>query len=488
MVTTFETFGSFLQHNMVLIFFGYGLAFFAMGIAIALQCRKHSSLRLSRSLCFLSVFGILHGLSEWGYIFIPVQAAVFDKWVVNALQTLHMVLLAGSFTFLFSFGVRLFLDTEKRFYWLKWVPIGLFVLWFSSFLHFRPHLPDINEAWLHTGEAGARYLLALPGSILSSYAILRQKNEFEDFGINSAIRHLRGASAIFAVYGVAAGVFVPASSFPPASVLNTTLFLRLIGFPVQVIRALGSVMIAYFVVRILEVFDMESARRLEELERQRAVLRERDRISRDLHDGIIQAIYAVGLNLENSCYLIDENPDLAKKQIRSNMERLNESIRDIRRYIMDLRPPESRSLRHSITSLADEFKSRTGLEVELAFKGIPAEEMPPEVRSNIYHIVREALANVTKHARASKVEIGMEFREGAVRFTIRDNGAGFNYEQVRAMQEAAPEKFGLRNMAERARLLRGKLTVNSVPGRGTEIALEVPYKAVTGEYAQDHAG
>ncbi len=488
METTFSTFGSFLQHNMLLIFFGYGLAFFSMGLAIALQCRKQSNLRLSRSLCFLSIFGILHGLSEWGYIFIPVQADVYEPWAVNALRALHMVLLTGSFTFLFYFGVRLYLDTEKKHFWLKWVPVGLFSLWFLSFLHFRPHLPNIDENWLHSGEAGARYLLALPGSILSSYTILRQKDQFEDLGIHHAIRNLHGASAIFAVYGVASGVFVPPASFPPATVLNTTLFLRLIGIPVQLFRALGSVMIAYFVVRILEAFDMESTRRVEELERQRAVLRERDRISRDLHDGIIQAIYAVGLNLEDACYLIDENPELAKKQILGNMERLNDSIRDIRRYIMDLRPPETRNLQHSITGLVEEFKDRTGLEVEVTFKGIPVAEMSPEVRSNIYLIAQEALANVVKHSGASRVEVEIEFREKVVRFLIRDNGGGFNYEPVQTVQGAPSYKFGLRNMLERAQLLQGKLRVNSAPGRGTEITLEVPYGVVTGEYAQNHAG
>ncbi len=165
-----------------------------------------------------------------------------------------------------------------------------------------------------------------------------------------------------------------------------------------------------------------------------------------------------------------------------------DAIRDIRRYIMDLRPPESKNLQHSITSLVEDFKSRTGLEVALSIKGAPVREMSSEVRGNIYHVAQEALSNIVRHARATRVEIGIEFWEKRVRFIIRDNGVGFDYEPAQRLEDFKEDNFGLRNMADRARLLQGSLKINSVRGRGTEIVLEVPYKAVTDGYEQDNAG
>src|SRR5512139_4054849 len=102
-----EILAVFFEANQAIIYFAYGLAFFTMGLAVALQSRQFSRLELARSLNWLAGFGILHGLNEWGDLFIPIQTTYLATPVVNLLYVVQLVLLALSFTCLFAFGVSL---------------------------------------------------------------------------------------------------------------------------------------------------------------------------------------------------------------------------------------------------------------------------------------------------------------------------------------------------------------------------------------------
>ncbi|HEX6387510.1 MAG TPA: hypothetical protein VF177_22810, partial [Anaerolineae bacterium] len=97
----------FFELNNTLVLFVYGQVFFVMGLAIALQSRHRSRLELARSLGWLAAFGLVHGLHEWGHIFIPIQAVYVDTTILRLLQVLHVLLLALSFGFLSQFGVEL---------------------------------------------------------------------------------------------------------------------------------------------------------------------------------------------------------------------------------------------------------------------------------------------------------------------------------------------------------------------------------------------
>ena len=93
-----------VQLNRDVIYFGYGLVFFVLGLAIALQSRNYSRLDLARSLKWLSAFGFAHGFYEWGDLFIPIQTAYLNARTIETLHYFHLLLLAGSFAFLFEFG------------------------------------------------------------------------------------------------------------------------------------------------------------------------------------------------------------------------------------------------------------------------------------------------------------------------------------------------------------------------------------------------
>src|SRR5919108_5103303 len=119
---------TFFEVNRAIIYFVYGLAFFVMGLVVALQSRQSSRLELARSLNWLAGFGILHGLNEWGDLFIPIQSTYLPTPIVNLLYIVQLVLLALSFMCLFVFGVSLLKPSGIN-KWLAAAPTGLFALW-----------------------------------------------------------------------------------------------------------------------------------------------------------------------------------------------------------------------------------------------------------------------------------------------------------------------------------------------------------------------
>ncbi len=204
--------------------------------------------------------------------------------------------------------------------------------------------------------------------------------------------------------------------------------------------------------------------------------RERQRIGMDLHDGIIQSIYAVGLNLEAAADNVDENPADVQGRINRAIDQLNDTIRDIRSYIFELRPTRfSGDVAESLSGLAEEFRVNSLIETSIEVSSnLPA--LTDEGGSAIFHIAQEALNNIRKHARATSVGVGLCGQNGVVRLTIADDGDGFD-----TSFEYPEEHRGLRNMVSRARAAGGTLNVESAPRKGTRIQVDIPVHVAAGE-------
>jgi two-component system sensor histidine kinase DevS len=211
--------------------------------------------------------------------------------------------------------------------------------------------------------------------------------------------------------------------------------------------------------------------RLNQQSRRLAVLEERERIGMDLHDGIIQSIYAVGLALDYARLEVETNPDKALLKLEQAIAGLNTTIRDIRTYIMDLRPRQFRGedLMDSLQRLIDETRSNTQLEISLVGPEEGMLVLPTEVSTALFHITQEALANVAKHAHATRVRIQLETTPGRVVMEISDDGVGFELNKVQLTLG-----HGLTNMKTRAQKIGGNVEVNSAPGQGTTINTWVP--------------
>ena len=211
--------------------------------------------------------------------------------------------------------------------------------------------------------------------------------------------------------------------------------------------------------------------RLNQQNRRLAVLEERERIGMDLHDGIIQSIYAVGLALDYARMEVESSPHKAIGKLEQAIEGLNSTIRDIRTYIMDLRPRQFRgeNLKDSLQRLVDETRANTHLEIILTGPEDGDLILPTLIATALFHICQEALANVAKHAQAHQVSVDLWAAPGRVLLEITDDGLGFDLTRMHMALG-----HGLANMVTRARKVGGDIEINSEPGKGTTILAWAP--------------
>jgi signal transduction histidine kinase len=227
--------------------------------------------------------------------------------------------------------------------------------------------------------------------------------------------------------------------------------------------------------RLVEMFALhagiaiENARLHDQVQRL-AIVEERERIGRDLHDGIIQSIYAVGLSLEDVPDLMADEPEVARARVERAIDSLDQSIRDIRNFIFGLRPEllEQAGLVGGLAALADEFRVNSMVDVDLRTYGVEEGDLSPEETGELLSIAREALSNVARHSKATQGIVSVEAHDGAIRLTVSDNGVGFDPDRPRG-----PAHQGLINMRARAVAVGGDLVLESAPGGGTRIIVEV---------------
>jgi signal transduction histidine kinase len=205
---------------------------------------------------------------------------------------------------------------------------------------------------------------------------------------------------------------------------------------------------------------------------QMRVVEERQRISMDLHDGIIQSIYAVGLILEYvDAQVVEGDTAGARERLRQAISGLNDTIRDIRSYILDLRPRrfEGNDLVAGLQVLLSEFKANTLITVDFTAGPNVNQALTPEARLALFHIAQEALSNAAKHSRASHMQVALLEADQGITLSLKDNGQGF---KPRASQRRLGH--GLNNMQERVGALGGQLDVRSPEGQGTEVLVTLP--------------
>ena len=211
--------------------------------------------------------------------------------------------------------------------------------------------------------------------------------------------------------------------------------------------------------------------RLHSNARRVAVLEERERFGMDLHDGVIQSIYGVGLALENARALLRDDPTSAENNLKKAMEDLNRTIRDIRNYILDLRPRQLRgeSLIEGLNRLISEFRQNTKVEISLAGPKDHLLDVPQINAMALFHICQEALANIAKHANAKKVTIDLWTTSDRALLEVHDDGRGFNLDETNKTVG-----HGLANMQTRVTNVGGDVDIITAPGEGTTILAWVP--------------
>lgn len=207
---------------------------------------------------------------------------------------------------------------------------------------------------------------------------------------------------------------------------------------------------------------------------QAAVMEERQRLARELHDSVSQALYGIGLGARTARTLLEREP--VDEETRARLAKpldyvlslAEAGLAEMRALIFQLRPDalESEGLVAALDRQAAALRARYRLDVRTEFCEEP--EISLEVKEALYRVAQESLNNIAKHARASRIEIRLEDREGTVTLEVQDEGVGFD------PQDKHPGHLGLQSMHERAARLGGTLEIESSPGRGTLIRLRIP--------------
>ncbi|HLY28719.1 MAG TPA: sensor histidine kinase [Aggregatilineales bacterium] len=456
---------NFFTLNRPLLLFAYGQTFFVMGLAIFLQSRRHSRLRLARDLRWLAAFGILHGLHEWGDVFIPIQASYLPQPVVELLLVFQVMLLAASFVCLMIFGAVALQPRWPRAGRLLALVVVAWALFFGIALLASPSFQDSFAL----GSTWARYLLGLPGSLVAAYGLRYQaENTVKPLGASRIYNTLRIAGFALLAYAVLGGLLVSSADYFPANVVNRDLIEGLSGVPVEAFRSLVGLALAVSIIRALEIFDLEVDRLIEDMEIGSIQIAERDRIGQEIHDGAIQGIYSASLILESMQPMLNGSKEAATRLDRAQHV-LDDVITDLRRYIVSLRADSpGESLLTGIQKLVHDPRYSSLLDIQLKAEIDPT--LQPYQTSHLLSVVQECLSNAIRHANARRVTVALHRAQEGLALSITDDGKGFDPDKVDL-------GYGVRAMRDRARLLGGTLNIEGSTGKGTTITLVMPEEA-----------
>jgi signal transduction histidine kinase len=216
---------------------------------------------------------------------------------------------------------------------------------------------------------------------------------------------------------------------------------------------------------------LENARLYEQAQG-KAVLEERQRLARELHDSVSQVLYSIALNAASAAALRTSDPERAAALGRDVHELARVGLAEMRALIFELRPEslEREGLVSALHKQADAVQARHGIPVRVSVAEEP--EMPLAAKEALYRIAQEALQNVAKHARAQSVELALEQIGSEVILRIRDDGRGFDADR------SYPGHLGLHSMRERTAAVGGALHIQSSPGQGTSVEARLPLPAV----------
>jgi signal transduction histidine kinase len=210
----------------------------------------------------------------------------------------------------------------------------------------------------------------------------------------------------------------------------------------------------------------DQARRAEEELRRLEILEDRERIAKELHDGVVQSLFAVGMGLQGASAM-SRDPEIDRR-LAAAVEDIDRTIRDLRNYIFALRPGilADRQLDEAIRKLCAEFEDRSGVVTVADVDARAAAELSSRA-ADVIQIVREALSNVERHAEAATCRVSLRRTgEAEIALAVDDDGAGFS--------EPTGTGMGLANLRARVGSLGGTFSVDSTPGEGTTLTALLP--------------
>jgi two-component system sensor histidine kinase DegS len=201
---------------------------------------------------------------------------------------------------------------------------------------------------------------------------------------------------------------------------------------------------------------------------------ERQRIAADFHDGPLQSFISFQLRLEIVRRLIERDTRAALEEIRGLQELCKSQVTELRAFVRSMRPIQSdESLEASVRKITQHFQKDSGIPVTFV-NGQSIAVQAGELSTEILQLVREALHNVQKHARANRVSLELNHEERALAITVEDDGAGFPFSGSYTLDELDLLRMGPVSIKRRVRSLSGDMTLESRPGRGSTLRITIP--------------
>jgi signal transduction histidine kinase len=313
--------------------------------------------------------------------------------------------------------------------------------------------------WL--GITASMPLLGLGGAMVDSFvlntplpeltALVRQREDMKFLFITT-----------FLVSGLVAFIFIYRLLLQPINLITSSLAKQTSG-PIEVLLEREDE-IGALAALVSDAFERK--RELEQL------LDRRAQLGRELHDGVIQTVYAAGLNLSGAAALCRQNPERAMEILEATRRELNQTIRELRSFIAELEPEDAREgpFGDSVRSIVQLLTASHRMEVALQIDAIAVESLGRTQRLQLLRIIREAVSNVVRHARATLLTVEFHRQGGEGKLLVRDNGDGFDPLRVE-------RGHGLINLNARAADLGGRCEIESGVGQGTTLRLSFPIRS-----------
>jgi two-component system sensor histidine kinase DevS len=216
--------------------------------------------------------------------------------------------------------------------------------------------------------------------------------------------------------------------------------------------------------------------RVQDQQNEMAVVAERNRIARDMHDGLVQYVYALGLQLEHARDLATAQPDAVAPVLTGAIQQTNHVLSEMRTFVYQLQPiiMKEKEIGQWVVELCRQFQQATGIPVQVQVGAPAGQVLSPAISIALFRIIQEALANIYKHALASRATLSLDFQAESARLRIEDDGCGFD---VGARPAPGIERgHGLTNIEERVREVGATLELVSAPGAGTRLEAVFPYR------------
>lgn len=487
--------GQTIDFQFIAIFFVYGLAFFSMGLVMTLEAGRVPRLAQGRVLRPLGFFGLVHGVHEWLEMLLLLRGS-FGYNLPAWAAVVRLVFLGVSFVALLYYGLLVRqLHVPRRKPLAELFTAGVVALYLALFLAAVSTIEDARLHWTEYADALGRYTLAVPGAFAAAVALFWQGRQAR---IDGRIKVARGfwlAALGFGLYGLSQTFVTPVDLFLGRYV-NSASFYEIVGFPVQLLRAVNAVLITIGLFHAIQAAEVERQaaflgeqrarlRAMEQVQRdleEREALRrdllrhtvqaqeeERARIARELHDETAQYLTALSLDLATLRKHARNKPEA--EAVLDRLQNLGRGVSDgIYRMVHDLRPSQldDFGLAAAVQHLVENTR-RSGINVRLEIKGA-RRRLDPLVETVIFRVAQEALINVDRHAQSKQAGVVLDFSDRQVQLQVEDDGVGFDVSEV----FTPPHGWGLVGMRERAESVAGHLDIDSAPGRGTRVKVSVP--------------